>query len=65
MAENLDGPWAQHPAELFRESPGAELVAVHAELRLKAEYALAPVAVHAEAWMPEQKKDTGPAEVKK
>ena len=38
---------------------------MHAELRLKAEYALALDAVHAEAWMPEQKKDAGPVEVKK
>jgi len=38
---------------------------VHAELRLKAECALALAAVHAEAWMPAQKKDAGLAEVRK
>ena len=38
---------------------------MHAELRLKAECALVLAAVHAEVWMPEQKKDAGPAEVKK
>ncbi len=43
----------------------AELAAVHAEHRLKAECALVLAAVHAETWMPEQKKDAGPAGVKK
>ena len=43
----------------------AEVAAVHAELHLKAECALVLAAVHAEAWTPEQKKDAGPAEMKK
>ncbi len=43
----------------------AETAAVHAELRLKAECVLALAAVHAEAWMPAQKKDAEPAGVKK
>ena len=38
---------------------------MHAEHRLKAECALVLAAVHAEAWMPERKKDAGPAEVRK